>query len=99
PLNRVVDAFTIKPAERFSLTYTGELDVGGMANFTIIDLKRERKINQYDFLSKAKFSPFNGMVVKAGVHATFVRGKEVFLNGEIVSPAGVGRVIHGKIRS
>ncbi|MCP8315718.1 MAG: dihydroorotase family protein [archaeon] len=99
PLNRVVDAFTIKPAERFSLTYTGELDVGGMANFTIIDLKRERTINQYDFLSKAKFSPFNGMVVKAGVHATFVRGKEVFLNGEIVSPAGVGRVIHGKIRS
>ncbi len=99
PLNRVVDAFTIKPAERFSLTYTGELDVGKMANLTIIDLKSERKINQDNFFSKAKFSPFNGMVVKAGVHATFVRGKEVFLNGEIISPAGVGKVVHGKIHS
>ncbi|MCP8316696.1 MAG: dihydroorotase family protein [archaeon] len=98
PLDRVVDAFTIKPAERFSLTHAGEIDVGKMANLTIIDLKSERKINQDDFFSNAKFSPFNGMVVKAGVYATFVRGKEVFLNGEIASPAGVGRVVNGKIR-
>lgn len=99
PLDRVIDAFTIKPAERFSLNHTKEIDVGRMANFTVIDLKSERRINQEKFFTKAKFSPFNGMVVKAGVYATFVRGKEVFLNGEIVSKAGVGKVVHGKIHS
>jgi len=81
------------------LNHTKETDAGKMANFTIIDLKRERKIDQESFFSKAKFSPFNGMVVKSGVYATFVRGKEVFLNGEIVSKSGVGKVIHGKIHS
>lgn len=99
PLERVVDAFTTKPAERFSLNHTKEIDVGKTANFTIIDLKGERKIDQQNFFSKAKFSPFNGITVKAGVYATFVRGKEVFLNGDIVSRARVGRVIHGKIHS
>ena len=99
PLDRVIDAFTIKPAERFSLNHTKEIDVGRMANFTVIDLKSERRINQEKFFSKAKFSPFNGMIVKAGVYATFVRGKEVFLNGEIFSKAGVGKVVHGKIHS
>jgi dihydroorotase len=99
PLDRVIDAFTIKPAKRFSLNHTKEVDVGKMANFTVIDLKRERKINQERFFTKAKFSPFNGMVVKAGVYATFVRGKEVFLNGEMASKAGVGKVIHGEIHS
>lgn len=99
PLDRVIDAFTIKPAERFSLTHVGEIDVGRTANLTIIDLKSERKIDQNNFFSKAKFSPFNGMVTKAKVYATFIRGKEVFLNGEIVAPAGVGKVIHGKIHS
>jgi dihydroorotase (multifunctional complex type) len=99
PLHRVIDAFTIKPARRFSLDYSGEIDVGRVANFTVIDLKNEKRVDQENFFSKAKFSPFNGMVVKAGVYATFIRGKEVFLNGEIISPAGVGKVIHGKIRS
>ncbi|MEM3436939.1 MAG: dihydroorotase family protein [Nitrososphaerales archaeon] len=99
PLDRVIDAFTIKPAERFSLIHAGEIDIGKIANLTIIDLKSERKIDQNNFFSKAKFSPFNGMVAKAGVYATFIRGKEVFLNGEIVSFAGVGKVIHGKIHS
>jgi dihydroorotase (multifunctional complex type) len=99
PLDRVIDAFTIKPAERFSLTHAGEIDFGKIANLTIIELKSERKINRNDFFSKAKFSPFDGMVVKAKVYATFIRGKEVFLDGEIVAPAGVGKVIYGKVHS
>ncbi|MGQ9468645.1 MAG: dihydroorotase [Nitrososphaerales archaeon] len=99
PLDRVVDAFTIKPAGRFSLNYAGKIDVGKIANLTIIDLRSERKIDQEKFFSKAKFSPFNGMVVKAGVYATFVRGREVFLDGDIISSTGVGKVINAKIRS
>ncbi|MEM3383739.1 MAG: dihydroorotase family protein [Nitrososphaerales archaeon] len=93
PLDKIINAFTIKPAKRFSLTHAGEICAGKVANFTIIDLKSEGKIDQSKFFSKAKFSPFNGMVTKARVYATFIRGKEVFLNGEIVSEKGVGKVI------
>ncbi|MGQ9719308.1 MAG: dihydroorotase [Nitrososphaerales archaeon] len=98
PLDRVVDALTTRPARRFSLYDAGIIDVGRTANLTVIDLKKEKRIDQNRFFSKAKFSPFNGMLVKAGVYATFVRGREVFLDGEIVSSTRVGKVIHGQIR-
>jgi dihydroorotase (multifunctional complex type) len=98
PLDRVVDALTLRPARRFSLHDVGIIDVGRTANLTMIDLKREKRIDQNRFFSKAKSSPFNGMLVKAGVYATFVRGEEVFLDEEIISSTRLGKVIHGQIR-
>ena len=95
PLDKVIDTFTIKPAERFSLHNIGKIEIGKMANFTIIDLKKERKINSKNFFSKSKFSPFDGTIVKAGIYATFVRGREVFLDGEVISSEKVGRTING----
>lgn len=94
-LDRVIDAFTINPAERFSLPDAGKIEVGRMANLTMINLKSERKIDSDKFFSKSKFSPFDGMVVKACVHATFIRGRAVFLDGEIVSSKKAGKILHG----
>jgi len=92
-LSRVTDAFTTKPAERFSLLDRGKIEVGRVANLTIIDLKSEKKIDSQNFFSKCKFSPFDGKVVKASIYATFVRGKLVFLDGEVAPSIKAGMTI------
>ena len=60
------------------------------ANLVVVDLSEEYTVNSKMFFSKAKHSPFNGWKVKGKVKATFVRGKPVFIDGEIVSKKGYG---------
>ncbi|MFQ6088241.1 MAG: amidohydrolase family protein [Candidatus Methanofastidiosia archaeon] len=50
------------------------------ANFTLIDLKRENKIDSLKFLSKAKHSPFHGFKVRGCVEKVFLHGRIVFEN-------------------
>lgn len=56
---QLVDWLTKKPADVFNLPY-GRLEVGGVADLTLIDLEQERAINKTTFVSKGKNTPFNG---------------------------------------
>ena len=56
----------------------GTLDVGKMADVTVIDPNREYVIDSMTFLSKGKNTPFNGRKVKGLVKATICGGKVVY---------------------
>lgn len=56
---QLVDWLTKKPADVFNLPY-GRLEVGGVADLTLIDLEQERAIDKTTFVSKGKNTPFNG---------------------------------------
>jgi len=82
-----------KPAEIFHLKNRGTLQPGSFADITIVDFKRESKIDASRFYSKAKFSPFDGWKVKGKPMKTFVNGQLIMDEGEIVAKPGIGRII------
>jgi len=61
----------------------GSIVVGGDADFTIVDMKKEWKIDPQRFYSKAKFSPFEGLTVKGAPVYTVVRGNLVMEHGHV----------------
>jgi dihydroorotase len=82
-----------EPAKIFHLSERGCLEEGNWADLVVVDMKREYEIDSSCFLSKAKYSPFDGMRVKGKAVKTFVNGRLVMDEGLIVAEAGVGEVV------
>ena len=82
-----------KPAEVFHLNHDGALKEGHNANITVVDMHRKGRIDASKFRSKAKYSPFDGWVVKGMPVKTFVNGRLAMDEGEAVAEAGAGRVL------
>jgi len=92
-VNELVRLTSEKPAEIFCLKDRGNLNEGSVADITVVDIKREHKINASKFYSKAKFSPFDGWKVKGKPVKTFVNGRLVMDEGIIVAKLPTGRII------
>jgi dihydroorotase len=84
-----------EPAKIFHLSKRGFLEEGNWADLVVVDMKREYEIDSSAFLSKAKYSPFDGMRVKGKAVKTFVNGRLVMDEGEIIAEAGAGEVVGG----
>jgi dihydroorotase-like cyclic amidohydrolase len=88
-LRRLIDATSTLPAKIFHLPQKGRLEEGVDADIVLVDPKAETRINAANFLSKAKYSPFDGMRCKGAVAYTILNGEVVAQNGNIVgSPKG-----------
>jgi len=85
-----------KPAEIFHLNRRGRLAKGYHADVTVVDMREEHKIDASKFLSKAKYSPFDGWKVKGKPIKTFVNGQLVMEDGEIVAKPGTGQIVGWK---
>jgi dihydroorotase len=83
----------LNPAKIFDLKTKGRLKEGNDADLTVIDLNRKYKIDELEFHSKAKFSPFDGREVTGKPVKTFVGGQLIMEDDEIVAKAGSGRII------
>ncbi len=92
-LGTLVRAMSEKPAAIFGLRGKGKLRQGGDADLTLIDLKAKFKIDPTKFHSKAKLSPFNGFICRGKPVKTFIAGRLVMDNGEIVAKKGSGSVL------
>lgn len=73
-LKQLIDCMSTKPANIFNLPY-GKLEVGAVADITIIDLDKEMEIDSKQFLSKGKNTPFNGYKVSGWPVMTLLGGK------------------------
>ena len=83
-LSRYVHLTSKGPAKAWGLyPKKGRIAVGADADFTIVDTRREWKIDPAKFQSKAKFSPFDGFDVKGAAVYTIVRGSVVMEDGHI----------------
>ena len=89
----IVRAFSERPSQIFHLKHRGNIAKGNWADFTVVDLSKEWKIDSSKFYSKAKYSPFDGYKVKGKPTKTFVKGLLVFEEGNIVAKPGMGQVI------
>ncbi len=73
---KLIELMSTNPAKIFNID-AGSLKIGKKADIVIIDLNKEWTVNENDFVSKSKNSPFIGFKLK---------GKTIYtiLNGEIV---------------
>ena len=92
-LDRVVQLLSEKPAEIFNLKDRGSLEQGKKADLTVIDFNRKFKIDASKFHSRAKYSPFDGWEVQGRPVKTFVNGRLIMDEQEIVAKAGSGGII------
>ncbi|HUV97902.1 MAG TPA: dihydroorotase family protein [Candidatus Paceibacterota bacterium] len=81
------------PAKTFHLHGDGFLKEGYNANITVVDMHRQGKIEVNAFHSKSKHSPFEGWSVRGLPLKTFVNGKLVMNEGELVAERGAGRIM------
>jgi len=87
----VVRACATNPSKILGLDLLGAIEKGKIGNLTVINLHRRARIDPKSFMSKAKYSPFEGREAEGMAVATVVRGQPVMLDGEIVARKGWGK--------
>ena len=87
-LERFVDLTSHGPGRIFQLAGKGRTAVGYDADFTVVDLKARRTITNDWSQSRSGWTPFDGREVTGWPVATFIRGRQVMSDGEIIGEAG-----------
>jgi dihydroorotase len=85
-LERFVDMTSAGPQRVFGIAGKGRIAVGYDADFAIVDLKRKATITNKWIASRCGWTPYDGMQVTGWPVGTFVRGKRVMWEGEVVTP-------------
>ena len=88
-LGRLVDLMCAGPARVYGAIGKGRLAAGYDADFTLVDLKRRRVIEESWIVSPCGWTPFAGMAITGWPVATIVRGRTVMREDEVLGePTG-----------
>jgi dihydroorotase len=88
-LARMVDLMCAGPARVYGAVGKGRLAAGYDADFTLVDMKASRVIENKWIASPCGWTPFDGMRVAGWPMATIVRGRVVMREDEVLGePAG-----------
>lgn len=71
------------PAKIFKINNKGILKEGYDADLVIVDLDKRQAVRNEDLLTKCKWSPFEGKILKGWPVTTIVNGNIAYDNGEI----------------
>lgn len=74
-LSQLIQKMSYNPSKILQLNNKGKIEVGADADIIIVDTKANYKIESASFMSKAKFTPFQGQTVKGKIIYTIVKGK------------------------
>ncbi len=88
-LERFVDLTSAGAARIFSIAGKGRIARGYDADFTLVDLKARRRIEDSWIASRCAWTPFHGMETTGWPLATIIRGQIIVRNGALVA-AGLG---------
>lgn len=86
-LERLVDLTSHGPQRLFGLRNKGRIAVGYDADLAIVDMKRSETITNAQVASRAGWTPYDGKSVTGWPIGTFVRGRKVVWDGEIIGAA------------
>ncbi|MDR3489533.1 MAG: dihydroorotase [Bradyrhizobium sp.] len=88
-LGRMVDLMCAGPARVYGVVGKGRLAAGYDADFTLVDMKHQRRIEESWIVSPCGWTPFAGMAITGWPVATVVRGQVVMRDDTVVgSPRG-----------
>ena len=85
-LTRLVDLMCAGPARVYGVVGKGRLAAGYDADFTVVDLKRRRMIEESWIVSPCGWTPFAGQVCTGWPVMTVVRGQVVMREDEVIGP-------------
>ncbi|MEK6891749.1 MAG: amidohydrolase family protein, partial [Nanoarchaeota archaeon] len=71
------------PAKMFKIKNKGLLKEGYDADLVIVDLDKRQAVRNEDLLTKCKWSPWDGKILKGWPVTTIVNGNLVYDNGQI----------------
>jgi len=77
-LEKVVELMHDNPVKRFGLGNYGNIEVGNVANLTVIDLKKKWKITREDLVTKCGWSPYEDWEGKGMPVITIVNGNSAY---------------------
>ena len=88
-LARMVDLMSAGPARVYGAVNKGRMATGYDADFTLVDLKKKRRISNDWIVTPAGWTPFDGMNVTGWPVGTIVRGHQVMRDDEVLGkPSG-----------
>lgn len=88
-LGRLVDLMCAGPARVYGALGKGRLAAGYDADFTLVDLRRRRRIENAWIASPCGWTPFDGTEVTGWPVATIVRGRTVMRDDQVLgTPSG-----------
>lgn len=93
----LVRVMSTNPARTFGLSNKGSLDPGTDADIIVFDPSRTHTISAADNAAVSDFSIYEGADVTGWVEKTFVRGRLVADDGEIVADPGHGEFIEREL--
>ncbi len=91
-LARMVDVMAAGPARVYGAVTKGRISAGYDADFTLVDMRCRRTIEDEWIVTPAGWTPFAGMQVMGWPVATVVRGRVVMREDEVLGEAG-GRLV------
>lgn len=86
-LERLVDLTSHGPQRLFGIRNKGRIAVGYDGDLTVVDLKRQQTIDNSMIASRCGWTPYHGVTVTGWPVGTFVRGRRVMWEGEVLGPA------------
>ncbi|MDE1566739.1 dihydroorotase [Aquabacter sp. P-9] len=90
-LERVVEACSTAPARLFGLEKKGAIVPGNHADLVLVDLDQEYEVRDEDVLSLTGWSPYAGRKFTGKPVRTLVRGRTVYVDGQVVGEKGYGK--------
>jgi dihydroorotase len=86
-LERFVDLTSGGAQRLFGIAGKGRIALGYDADFTIVDLKKKRRIENSWIASKCGWTPFDGMETTGWPAATIIRGQIVMREDALLTPS------------
>jgi dihydroorotase len=91
-LSRMVDLLCAGPARVYGVLGKGRLAAGYDADFTLVDMRQRRRIEESWIVSPCGWTPFAGMGITGWPVATIVRGRAVMRDDEVLGRP-MGRLV------
>jgi allantoinase len=80
---------SFNPARRFGLNRKGDLVEGLDADIALVDPGETWMVHSEESESRQGYTPFEGLELGARVKTTFLRGRRIYDNGEVIGePSG-----------
>jgi len=93
PIEKVAEICAYNPAKIHGIPNKGSITAGYDADFAVVDLKRERKVSPEIFHTASDFTIYDGLTMKGWPVMTFVRGRMIVDDGEIVGKEGSAKMV------